>query len=349
MSATLKTFGEVAAPLGLSIGQFCNSGEYSAKVTPGQIVTRRKNTQPEQAKSTVHIAREKLQKEGYNGKMSNRTRSNVVGMLAEWFTAMKKQSGRAFTTANAAARQFTFCTLTLCAPQMHTDNYLKRHGLGRFIQQIERKYGVTEYFWRAEPQNNGNIHFHLLLAKQIPWQSVRGIWNKILEDLGYLVLYMNKMYNYFAEGFRPSTNPNDKRTIEQQVKAYRTGCQERWMNPNSTDIHRLNKTKNAAAYVCKYVSKDEGSRKIDGRIWGCSDNLRQLQTPQLAVSEEFLIAMQQAAASGQVELIQLEHVAVYRGNIPALLNSLFPDVLTALEEYYLGVSDWLSNFGQPAT
>lgn len=349
MSATLKTFNEVAAPLGLSIGLFCNTAGYAAKVTPGQIVTRRRNEQPECSTANLEKARAALKKDGYKGKMNSRTRANVVGMLAEWFTALKSKSGRAFTTVNAAARQFTFCTLTLCSEQMHSDNYLKRHGLGRFIQELERKHGITEYFWRAEPQNNGNIHFHLLLAKEIPWQHIRGIWNKILKDLGYLALYSAKMFNKYCGGFKPSDNPNDKRSIEQQVKAYRAGVQSHWSNPNSTDIHRLNKTKNAAAYVCKYVSKDEGSRKIEGRIWGCSDNLRKLETPQLAVSEEFLQLMNDAADSGAVELIQLDHVAVYRGDIQKLLSVVAPELLNALEVYYLGVSDWLHNFTEPAT
>lgn len=349
MSCTTHTASGGASALGLSIGQFCNSAEYAAKITPGQIVTRKVHKQPAERNCTIELARASLKANGYNGKMSSRTRANVVGMLAEWFSVKKAESGRAFTQNNQVARRFTFVTLTLCAKQMHTDNYLKRHALGRFILECERRHGVRDYFWRAEPQNNGNIHFHLLLATEIPWRKVRDYWNCILDSLGYLEQYTHKMYNMYCSGFKVSGNQYDKRTKEQQYKAYQAGVKARWRDPNSTDIHRLEKTKNAAAYVCKYVSKDEGSRKIEGRIWGCSDSLRALKTPQFEVTAEFLQAMQQAAESGQIELVQLEHVAVYRGNVPALLAALFPQLLADLEQHYRDKAQQLRNFSRAAT
>ena len=332
-----------ASVLGLSNRLFCNSPEYAAKITAGQVVTRKVSAAQVHDGIGLDKARAKVQASGYNGKMSRRTKTKVTSVLAEWVSAKKADTGRAFTTLNASARSFTFVTLTLCAEQFHTDNWCKRHLLGRFIQECGRQHGMASYFWRAEPQKNGNIHFHLLLAQRVPWEWIRATWNGILEDAGYLGAYRWARAAEFAEGFRPTANPNDKRTIPQQVAAWRAGEDCGWSNPNSTDIHALNKVKNAAAYVCKYVSKEGGGRKIEGRIWGCSDDLRHLKTPEIGCSGEFLKLLQEAADSGAVVLHQYEHVAVYTGDIAALLAVVAPELVAALETYYRGVSVWLRN------
>lgn len=335
--------------LGLSIGLFCNSPRFAAKITPNQIVIREVQKPHVSPPASLEKARAQVQAAGYNGRMSGRTRAKVCGMLGEWFVAEKVKTERAFTTTNASARRFTFCTLTLCAAQMHSDNYLKRHGLARFIQECERHYGVNGWFWRAEPQKNGNIHFHILLAQSIPHEWVRSTWNKILTDLGYMAYYTGERLREYCNGFKPSRNPNDKRTIAQQVKAWKEGSATGWTNPNSTDIHRLQKVKNAAAYVCKYATKDGAARKIEGRIWGCTDTIRQLRTPEVGVTDEFIKCMNSAAKLGDVELIDCDYVAIYRGDIPALLAWLAPELLASLELYYEDVSEWLSTFVTPTT
>lgn len=334
---------EAASPVGLSIGLFCNKSRFVAKVTPGQIVTRQVQPPRQEQPVGLEAARAKVQASGYNGKMSPRTRQNVVGMLGEWFNAKKAEKGKVFNTVNAAARLFTFCTLTLCSTQMHDDNYIKRHGLNRFLQECKRAFGVQTFFWRGEPQRNGNLHFHILFAQELPWEWIRSTWNNILSDMGYLQIYKSRQEAVHAEGFKPSTNPNDKRTIAQQVKAYRDGLACGWSNPNSTDIHRLQKTKNAAAYVCKYVSKDAGSRKIDGRIWGCSDDLRELKAPEVSITQEFMKRLNGEVKRGKIELIQYDHVAVYRGDIGLMLTRVAPQLLTELEKHYSTISKKLSS------
>ena len=334
---------EACERVGLSNILFCNSGDLAARFTPDQILTRQTNATNTHERKGLEAARAKVQAAGYNGKMSQRTRSKVSGVLSQWFTAKKAELGPAFTTANAVARRFTFATLTLCAKQAHSDNYLKRHGLGRFLQEVQRGHGPSQHFWRAEAQHNGNLHFHILFARELPWKWLRDTWNTILSDLGYIAAYTAKMQAHHANGFAPATSGHDKRTIAQQVAAYREGVACAWTDPNSTDIHRLAKTKNAAAYVCKYVSKDAHARKVEGRIWGCSDELRLLKVPELLVTAEFLFALQHAADIGTVELIQCDHVAIYRGNIKALLATAAPELLAALNAHYAAVNQWLCN------
>nr|WP_319266663.1 hypothetical protein [uncultured Draconibacterium sp.] len=152
--------------------------------------------------------------------------------------------------------KLTFITLTLPAKQKHSDQEIKSKCLNHFLTTLRRKWKVELYIWKAEKQENGNIHFHILANKFIKWQDIRSEWNKIIQKLGYVSSYQQNMRAYFSEGFRMSENPKDKRTRAAQIKAYEQGKKENWTNPNSTDIHALYKVKNVSAYIAKYISKN---------------------------------------------------------------------------------------------
>lgn len=179
----------------------------------------------------------------YNGYMSPATSRKCKNMLDSWLTALEVDrisQGKGKWYRN---QQCTFVTLTLPGEQCHNDKVIKRQCLNKFIQDLKRNQGVVTYFWRAEPQKNGKIHFHLLIDRQIHYMRVRFMWNNCIEPFGYI----------------------DQHEITHGNR-----------NPNSTDIRSLKKVRNTKAYICKYVTKSEGGRAIDGRIWGCSDNLRQV-------------------------------------------------------------------------
>jgi hypothetical protein len=141
-------------------------------------------------------------------------------------------------------RNHTFVTLTLPYTQLHCDKVIKRECLNPFIINLQRNFKVNNYLWKAELQKNGNIHFHILFDKFIPWQRVRSIWNNSTHKLGYI--------DWFA-------------------------TENGHFEPNSTDIHSIRKTKNIRAYIAKYVSKKIDGRDICGHAWGRSDSLNLLK------------------------------------------------------------------------
>lgn len=184
------------------------------------------------------------EKHRFNGVMSKATASQCSKYLKNWFDVVE-------------VRKLTFITLTLPSKQAHSDNELKRNALTHFITRI-KNLGVRHYFWRAEAQKNGNIHFHIIADKYLDWSLVRSIWNGILENYGYIDEFEAK------NGHR---------------------------NPNSTDIHSLKKVKNVVDYILKYLTKsqlEEGYRTINGRIWGCSDGLRSTEVYKNTVGIEII-------------------------------------------------------------
>lgn len=119
--------------------------------------------------------------------------------------------------------KLNFLTLTLSSKQIHTDNEIKAKLLNQFLTELRTKYNCSNYLWRAESQRNGNIHFHVVTDVFVPWRTLRTDWNRIQEKLGYVARYVEK------------TGKTD---------------------PNSTDVHSINKIRNLASYLSKYCSKN---------------------------------------------------------------------------------------------
>lgn len=170
-----------------------------------------------------------------------------------------------------------FITLTLSSEQIHSDNEIKSLLLEPFLNTMRQKWQVTHYVWRAEKQENGSLHFHIVTNRFIPWNELRNSWNACQQKLGYITRYRDNQKAWHREGFkyRPELSKNWDKAA--QYKSYKDGLLHDWNNPNSTDVHSLRFIKNVASYFVKYLTKQEQSANIEGRLWGCSYNLSNLE------------------------------------------------------------------------
>jgi hypothetical protein len=116
----------------------------------------------------------------------------------------------------------------LSAIQVHSDKVIKEKLLQPLLRIFRNRWKVGNYLWKAESQDNGNIHFHIITDKYIHWEDLKNTWNTIQETLGYI------------------TRSNSS-------------------NPNSTDIHAVYKIKNPAAYLTGYIAKKDLYKKDPGK------------------------------------------------------------------------------------
>jgi hypothetical protein len=317
---------------------------------PNAIVIYKSFPRKAREQTEAEIANLEKGKSGaYNGYLSPATSRKIKKFLGAWLTALEFNIKRDGDGARIQNKYFpTFVTLTLPAEQFHTDNQVKRDMLNRLIITLKNKFLIKEYFWRAEPQANGNIHFHLIVDKYIPWASLRKEWNKILSDTGYIEIYRQNQNNFHAGGFRVRKDLLPKWSEEKQFQAYQEGISNNWSNPNTTDIHRINKVKSLAAYVVKYCCKaDTSRRKITGRIWGSSDGLRNLKyySDVLAVSDNFQDRQnpeiaeylnQVEANVTQEDIYQDEFITVIKlkDGQEAFLKRFAPNIYNQYRKYY---------------
>lgn len=221
-------------------------------------------------------------------------------------------------------------TLTLSSKQVHSDQTIKSKCLNQLLIELKEHYRVHNYVWKSEYQSNGNVHFHILTDKFIPWNELQNRWNRIQNKLGYVDRFLN--------------NRSAKK-------------------PNSTDIHSLYKIQNVVNYCTKYMVKDAKRNRCKtnrantplglsshrypvrlsagvlpflrklankGRIWGSSYDLTNLTGGQATIDEALLkeiASLQSLSGSHRIDkedftILTFPDHALHNGNFPLLANLL---------------------------
>ena len=194
------------------------------------------------------------------------------------------------------------------ATQQHSDNEIKRKCLTPFISTLQRKFDVWHYFWRAEPQKNGNIHFHLIVDSYIAHSRLRLEWNQCINKLEYV--------DRFAMKFGHN-------------------------NPNSTDIHSFRKIHSPASYVIKYCCKSDGYRKIEGRIHGCSDGLRTLQPYETLRSGKIETFLVKTANDEKSKVYYSDDFSVIKCSTREMMEKYYPDLRKDVLKYQVSRARYL--------
>lgn len=311
--------------------------EVVARVSPTSVVLYRKGKAPENNAESLAKARAAIAENGYNGEMNERTAAKVRRYARGWFTARKSEAGNLSLSDKAIASRYTFVTLTLPGQQTHTDAEIRREALRPMLQQLRRVHGARHYLWKAEPQANGNIHFHVLLDVRIPWREIRTLWNGYMERMGYVEQYRQRMKERHKDGFRFSQQEAARRPFEVQHRAYVEGLKTNWSDPNSTDIHALRQTKQVLAYITSYICKKGGRRKIEGRIWDCSDTLRELPMMEVPEDGRITTALREMGEGYGLQKMKLDQVVVHSGNVMAFLLQELPDLHGELLTHWQGL------------
>lgn len=221
-----------------------------------------------------------------HGLISRKAESKIEDSIEYILMLSKKISVIPFTRKPRHHFRIGFVTLTLASKQMHTDNEIKTLLLNQFLIEAKKKWGMRNYLWRAEAQKNGNIHFHILCDKFIPWSELRDTWNRIQNKLGYVNRYRDEMNRFHTGGFKVRTDLLRKWSYKDQIRAWKYGSKNDWNSPNSTDVHSVRHISKLSAYLSKYIAKNQPGRIIDGRLWGCSIKISSLRGAVTLVDNE---------------------------------------------------------------
>lgn len=259
-----------------------------------------------QSKKEIMLTNRKTE---YNGFMSPATKRKVRTILTTWLTAVKEHDAFKMKESKVKQRRLTFATLTISESQKHDDNFIKRNMLNKFLINVKRKFNVKYYFWRAEKQKNGNIHFHLILDTYISNVKLQAEWNEIQKKAGYLDKFFKKNNRH---------------------------------NAPSTDIRQVADLDKSIDYVMKYVSKNPDDLKneklkVNGRIWGCSDELRKLKPYSFAEDSGVVEQLYVAAKKGQAEVFEADFFTIYKLDTLSFLEKHSKRILNDMRIYYRNV------------
>lgn len=239
--------------------------------------------------------------------------------------------------------KLAFITLTLPSKQIHSDEEIKEACLNQFLIEIRKRYKVRNYIWRAERQVNNNIHFHILVDRFIPWSELRDRWNRIINKLGYVERYRNEMKKFHKEGFKVRNDLLKHWDYQQQIKAYQKGKINDWASPNSTDIHALYRINNVKKYICKYCTKDESNKEINGRIWGCNYELSELKGATIIMDNNIKSELHQLIETLKPHIYTSDYFSIIYLSVNQLKESRYSNLYQYFQNYIT------QTFNQPLT
>jgi hypothetical protein len=146
-------------------------------------------------------------------------------------------------SGRTVAHKISFITLTTPKHEnSYSAKFCHKYLLEPLLRILRNRYGMKSYIWKVELQSNKQVHYHITTEIMINHTALRNIWNGLLNKHSMLEDF------YTEYGHR---------------------------NPNSTDIHAVQKINNIEAYLVKYICKEyQNEDKLDGKVWDCSKNLK---------------------------------------------------------------------------
>lgn len=206
-------------------------------------------TEKKERKSDKNLLQNQDEKKGYNGEISKRTKAKIQTLMQNWLLAGKVAAKSGYKQKKGSTKiAATFCTVTLPKAQAHTDQELRRRALNGLLQSLKRYVGMKNYIYVSELQKNGNIHFHIIVDVKVNKWKLRNLWRKQMYILGYLDTY-------------------SKHEAGQKYIA--------------TQADQINDVTKVGKYISKYMAKTNSvvqqGKKLEGRLWGMSDGVREYE------------------------------------------------------------------------
>lgn len=210
----------------------------------------------------------------HDGNLSHQAKINLIRIVKKFVWLTHECNKRKRAQKNKTKRSLKMVTLTLCARQKHTDTEVRSGMLNQFLTELRQQHHLKNYIWKAEKQNNGNIHFHIIIDVFIHYRTIRDIWNRIQSNYGYIADFRKHIRDGgFILYFDTYRNNGSKDTFEQIRARWEKGEKENWNNPPGTEIRQIEKVRNIHAYFQKYFSKETALQPGFGRIWFASRSL----------------------------------------------------------------------------
>jgi hypothetical protein len=200
---------------------------------------------------------------------------------------------------------------------------------------------MKSYIWKAELQQNGQIHYHITTNIFIRFDLIRKRWNYLQQKAGLLDSYYEKHGHY---------------------------------NPNSTDVHKVYNDDNIEAYLEKYISKQQevnptlkanllnnnsitneqcignmlscssvnctDDLSINGKIWDCSQDLKstKLFTVEMLPANESNII--QIDRSSTIKEVTTDYFSILYFEFPSITRLLYGYQHQLYNEWKQSVHNW---------
>ena len=214
----------------------------------------------------------------YTGRICNRSRKTIEKRLTSWINSIKIYNLVNNNLQNSAKTYPVFITLTIPDQYKKTDLEIKRQILELFLKRMVYNGMMFNYFWKAERQKRGELHFHIVSDRYIDYKYLQRVWNNILYKAGMLREFYTRYHHY---------------------------------NPPSTHIEALYKVPGAISYIMKYVSKDSNNGKVFGRVYSFSNKLLNLKPCKLFYEGSNIQPFNEYLSLNVAHVLDREYCSIY--------------------------------------
>ena len=107
---------------------------------------------------------------------------NSVNLLLECSTRKKVYAQKEKRTFSY---KIGFMTLTLPEDFKMSDHDIHYKLFRPFIRRLQEQHKLAEYLWKAETQDNNQLHYHLTINVFIHWKKINHEWNQQIIKSGY--------------------------------------------------------------------------------------------------------------------------------------------------------------------
>lgn len=288
----------------------------------------------------------------FNGYMSPATKRKVRKIVSTWLRSVMIYRAQIKRRWDPGRAYPVFLTVTLPSDQVHRDSEITRKCFGPFLQELRRQHGIDHYFWRAESQENGRVHYHVLTDRYIRAEDLQVAWNKAINKLGYVDRYWEKT----GEATPPSTEVH---AVRDKVQDKKTG---EWRSvdpvdylleyvmdapkPEEIEGEPAEKQEEPRKLIGRYRHKDGRietytARAIEGRVWGMSDALRSIREPRAKASVRLVVALEGAREAGTLRRVDNDHATMYFGDVSLAIGRAHPGMWQLITQHYVNTFAYL--------
>ena len=284
----------------------------------------------------------------FNGYISPATRRHIRRTVGTWIRSVWIYRGSLKRKWDPGKPYLVFITLTLPSAQVHDDRVIRRECLDPWIKWMKRAHGITHYFWRAEAQVNGNLHYHVLVDRYIAAEDLQVSWIKAVNRLGYVDRYFDES----GSAMPPCT---DVHRITDKVRDPHTG-ELRTVDPVEYLLDYVTDTARPTGSGDLNAAQDQGAntlrgryrrpdgtfceyeaRPVQGRIWGMSDALRDLREPRCECDARIYGSLKRAVDRGALRLVEHERCSMFFGPVYEVIGASRGWLRDLLQLYHLHV------------
>ena len=258
-------------------------------------------------------------KSTYSGEITEGGKKRMKRCLLLWAESLDLYNSRYRHEVKGNEKKLVFLTLTLSAVQIHPDQEIKAKILKPFMRWLRESEKCTNYIWKAEVQKNGNIHFHVILDKFVDKDFVRDEWNMAQENLGYITRFQSK-----------------------------NGVKE----APSTQIEIVQDQAQIEKYIGKYISKSQGCRTIEGRVWEASRKIKSMRYFEIERDTVTERNLQVAVMDKKIKFESLDNCNIYETidqQVETILSTAslgFYEVFKRSQALFLTTPEEISDFLQ---